>query len=525
VTEIAVVYDGSALLAYAHGQIAAAELISEINAEGRYVGVPATCLAAALAALSDDWDILQLMRLVRTRTVVILPLGAHNADAHNADAHNADAHNADAHNADAEAASAEAASAEAAEALREVSEFARLADGDVAVGHAVAAALEHRAYYATTKPKRATVALPPGWPVLDLSRPGLEPVPVEPPAQADALDQPQHDPGAPTDMPARVRPMLATLGPLPKVGDWGYEFKWDGVRAIAYVTGDEVRLLDRNDRDITQTYPELATLGTALAGHTAVLDGEIVALNPNGVPSLAALQQRMHVRAPSASLISASPVRYYLFDLLHLDGVDLMPRPYVERREALQRLEVIGGTVDTPPYWTGDAGRDLLAAAQELGLEGVIAKQLESAYQPGRRSSAWIKVPLTNTVEVIVAGYKPGGGRRSGMIGSLLVGMYDGDDRLTYVGHVSTGFTEDTLRDLQQRLDPLRRPSSPFDRPVPREQARDAVWVQPVLVGDVTFRSWTLNRPNELRLRNPSWRGLRPDKDPEHVKRPESPGR
>jgi bifunctional non-homologous end joining protein LigD len=145
-----------------------------------------------------------------------------------------------------------------------------------------------------------------------------------------------------------------------------------------------------------------------------------------------------------------------------------------------------------------------------------MAKQLPSPYQPGRRSPAWIKVPLTTTAEVIVAGYKAGGRRRTTTIGSLLVGMFDADDRLAYVGQVSTGFSEDDLRHLQKRLTDLRQPTSPFDVPAPRQHARQAEWVRPVLVAEVTFRSWT----HDCRLRQPSWKGLRPDRDAVEVRLP-----
>lgn len=145
-----------------------------------------------------------------------------------------------------------------------------------------------------------------------------------------------------------------------------------------------------------------------------------------------------------------------------------------------------------------------------------MAKRLSSVYQPGRRSPAWIKTPLTRTTEVIVAGYKPGAGRRAGMIGSLLLGMYDADGELAYVGNVNAGFTEAILRDLQQRLDELGAPSSPFDRAVPREHARDTRWVRPCLVADVNYRSWTADR----RLRQPSWKGVRSDRKPEDVRLP-----
>ena len=314
-------------------------------------------------------------------------------------------------------------------------------------------------------------------------------------------------------MPTLVPPMLASSGALPTGPGWGYEFKWDGVRAIAYIAGG-LRLLSRNDRDVTRAYPELDELAQLLAGRRAVLDGEIVALDADGRPSFSALQRRMHVRTPAAALVAATPVRLYLFDLLHLDGRDTTSLPYTDRRAALEELDLSGESVETPPYWTGEAGRDLATAAAELGLEGVVAKRLGAAYEPGRRASAWVKVPLNETVEVVVGGWRPGAGRRAGTIGSLLLGMYDPRDRLVYVGQVGTGFTQTVLRDLQQRLEPLTRRDPPFDPPVPREHARQAVWVDPVLVGDVTFRSWTPDR----RLRHPSWRGLRSDREPAEIR-------
>jgi bifunctional non-homologous end joining protein LigD len=334
-------------------------------------------------------------------------------------------------------------------------------------------------------------------------------VPTEPAPPPVDLD-------APVEMPATIEPMLATRGALPTDGGWGYEFKWDGLRAIACVDEDGLRLLTRNRTDVTQTYPELDALRAMLSDRRAVLDGEIVVLGRTGVPSFAALQQRMRTPVPTAAAVRANPARFYVFDLLHLDGTDLTPLPYVERRDALQRLAIAGDVADTPPYWSGDAGPAVLDAAGELGLEGVIAKRLESPYQPGRRSPDWIKVPLTNTVEVIVAGYKTGGRRRATTIASLLVGMFDADGRLVYVGQVSTGLGEETLLDLQARLDERRQPDSPFDAPVPRQHAREAEWVRPDLVADVAFRSWTPDR----RLRQPSWRGLRPDRDAGEVRLP-----
>ncbi|MGW5670261.1 non-homologous end-joining DNA ligase [Micromonospora sp. NPDC003776] len=320
-------------------------------------------------------------------------------------------------------------------------------------------------------------------------------------------------------MPKLVPPMLASSGALPTGPGWGYEFKWDGVRAVAYADGG-LRLLSRNDRDVTGAYPELGELPRLLAGRRAVLDGEVVALDAGGRPSFSALQRRMHVRAPAAALVASTPVRLYLFDLLHLDGRDTTSLPYTERRAALAELGLSGESVETPPYWTGEAGRDLATAAAELGLEGVVAKRLDATYEPGRRASSWVKVPLNDTVEVVVGGWRPGAGRRAGTIGSLLLGMYDEQDRLVYVGHVGTGFTQAVLRDLQQRLEPLARREPPFGSPVPREHARHAVWVEPALVGDVTFRSWTPDR----RLRHPSWKGLRSDRDPAEIRLQERPG-
>lgn len=307
-------------------------------------------------------------------------------------------------------------------------------------------------------------------------------------------------------------PMLATAGPVPEGAGWAFELKWDGVRAVVGISGSQVRAVSRNHKDITEGYPELVRLPRQVTGRRLLLDGELVALDGSGAPSFSLLQHRMHVRLPAARLVAQVPVRYYVFDLLHLNGSAIIGWPYQRRRDVLESLELEPGPATVPPGFTGD-GYAVLAAATEHGLEGVVAKRLDSRYEPGRRSHNWIKTPINLTTEVILGGWKPGAGRRAGHIGSLLLGGYDTAGRLVYLGHVGTGFTFDELRRLADRLAPLERPVSPFDEPVPREFARDAHWTEPVLVGEVRYRKLTPDR----RLRHPSWRGLRLDKRPEDV--------
>jgi bifunctional non-homologous end joining protein LigD len=307
--------------------------------------------------------------------------------------------------------------------------------------------------------------------------------------------------------------MLATLGPLPAPPGWGYEFKWDGVRAIVYVESGRVRVVSRNDRDVTDSYPELRGLLSRFPRRRLILDGEIVALNSRGAPDFSLLQQRMHVRTPNPGLLARVPVRLYVFDLLHQATQSTVELPYTRRRQMLQDLGIDEDVAATPPWWADEAGGDLMQAAADLSLEGVVAKRLTSPYQPGIRSRFWTKTPLNKTIEVIIGGWAPGEGRRTGMIGSLLLGMYDRSGQLTHVGNVGTGFTHPMLTDLARQLAPLRQPTSPFDPPVPRAQARHATWIQPRLVGEVAYRTLTPDR----HLRHPSWRGLRPDREPDEV--------
>jgi len=314
--------------------------------------------------------------------------------------------------------------------------------------------------------------------------------------------------------PPVLRPMLATLGKMPSGPRWAFEFKWDGVRAVTSVDAGNVRVISRNDIDITSSYPELLGLPAQLGRARVVLDGELVTLDKRGAPSFGLLQQRMHVRRPDEGLLSRYPVKYYVFDLLWIDGESAIGWPYRRRREALEKLKLHGrAPMSVTPRFPGP-GDDVLEAALANGLEGVIAKALESSYEPGRRSLAWIKVPLNLTKEVIVVGWKPGAGRRAGMIGSLLLGAYGKDGKLEFIGHVGTGFTDNALRALAERVAPLKQATSPVDgAPVPREHARNANWLKPSLVGEVEFRNWT----PEGRLRHASWRGLRADKTPKDV--------
>jgi bifunctional non-homologous end joining protein LigD len=318
-----------------------------------------------------------------------------------------------------------------------------------------------------------------------------------------------------------IPPMLATLGALPTGPGWAYEFKWDGVRAVTYVQPGGVWVYTRNDRDVTTTYPELAELTGLLGQRRVILDGEIVALDPVGRPSFAQLQRRMHVVAPTASLLAAVPVGYYVFDLVHLDGESTLPLPYRQRRELLAGLSLAGDVVQVPQHFLGVAPAEVSAAAVRRGLEGVVAKRLGSPYRPGRRSTDWIKTPINRTQEVVIIGFKPGEGRRAGTIGSLALAVHDSDDTLTFAGGVGTGFTQAMLIQLQQQLAPWRRATAPVAG-VPREHARGVQWVEPLFVGEVAYRTWT----PDGHLRHPSWRGLRPDRTPDEARRadPTSPG-
>ena len=318
-------------------------------------------------------------------------------------------------------------------------------------------------------------------------------------------------------VPRLIRPMMATLvHELPGEQDrYGWELKWDGVRAIAYVCSGDVRLLSRNDNDMTASYPELGVLAR-LADVPVVLDGEIIALR-GGRPDFGALQARMHVRQPAQRLLTAVPVHYYVFDLLHHGGRSLLNEPYTTRRGELDGLALDQEPVRTPPWYSGSAA-DVRAASIEQGLEGVVGKQLTSRYRPGRHRE-WIKVKNVRYQEVIIAGWAPGKGTRAGMIGSLLLGIYDHQGRLRYAGAVGTGFTEAALRTLAEQLRPMHRDESPFGEPVPLPHARKSRWVTPTLVGEVAFTEWTSDNV----MRHPSWRGLRPDKQANQVRREDLP--
>ncbi|WP_199431463.1 non-homologous end-joining DNA ligase [Qaidamihabitans albus] len=319
-----------------------------------------------------------------------------------------------------------------------------------------------------------------------------------------------------TPLPELIEPMLATTGTLPPVeadDDWAYEFKWDGVRALARVEGGRATLFSRKGNDITGTYPELRGLGEQLGMTQAWLDGEIVALR-EGRPSFKALQTRMHAGDQRArQLAKHQPVTYLIFDLLHLDGRSCLSLPYHRRRELLEALELSGRHWQLSPCFPGE-GAAVVEAAAEQELEGVIAKRAAAPYSPGRRTTDWLKITDLHTLDAVIGGWRPGEGKRSDTFGSLMLGL-PAEGGLRYIGQVGTGFTEDMLRTLLGKLRKLERKTSPFVTEVPRDRARGARWVSPKLVGEVVFKDWTADG----RLRAPAWRGLRPDIDPEELDR------
>jgi bifunctional non-homologous end joining protein LigD len=313
------------------------------------------------------------------------------------------------------------------------------------------------------------------------------------------------DPSA-EEMPEFVEPMLAKLSTLPaEDSQWAFEVKWDGVRAITHSQPGRIGFVSRNGNDVTGAYPELRALNRELGSHEAILDGEIVAFDEAGRPSFQALQSRMHLRGESAvrQLTQSKPVTYVLFDLLWLDGHSLMGLPYSERRARLEGLELDGEHWRTPSFQAGE-GKAFLAATREQGLEGVVAKRLDSAYTPGGRGGSWLKIKNIQRQELVIGGWTEGKGSRAKGIGALHLGVNE-NGALRYAGRVGTGFDAAELGRLSGLLAPLAREDSPFAGAQP---PRGAHFVEPRLVCEVEFTEWT----RAGTLRHPSYKGLREDK-------------
>ena len=312
--------------------------------------------------------------------------------------------------------------------------------------------------------------------------------------------------------PREYRPMLARRGSEAGLGalddEWAFEMKWDGIRAVVSVDPSGVTVRTRSGADVSHEYPELGSLGHAISAEDAVLDGEIVAFDARGVPSFGRLQQRMNLTKPReiSSARARVPVVFVAFDLLRVNGRSCVSLPYHQRRELLAEVVEEGSPeapVTVPPAFEGDA-EGAMAASRQLGLEGIMAKRQDGVYHPGVRSPDWLKFPRADTAEVVVIGWRVSEAEPGG-IASLLVAV-PGPDGLQYAGRVGTGFSSEERRAIRSRLLRAERRTPPVE--VPAVDRRDARWVTPRLVGEVTFRE----RTADGRLRHSAWRGWRPDK-------------
>lgn len=299
-----------------------------------------------------------------------------------------------------------------------------------------------------------------------------------------------------------LAPMLATHGSVEKLTPvvWAFEGKWDGYRLLVDADHGDLLLRTRSGRDVTHEYPQLKALAADLADHHVILDGEVVALDSSGVPSFGAMQNRA----------SGSNIEFWAFDILQLDGRSLLRAKYSDRRKLLEALARGGGLV-VPEQLPG-SGAEALEYAREHGFEGVVAKKRDSTYQPGRRSQSWVKDKLWRTQEVVIGGWRAGEGGRTSGIGALVVGVPD-EDGLHFAGRVGTGFTEKMLKELRATLKQLETDESPFSKRLSGPDAKGVTYVRPELVGEVRYSE----RTSDGRLRQPSWRGLRPDKSPDEV--------
>jgi bifunctional non-homologous end joining protein LigD len=319
-------------------------------------------------------------------------------------------------------------------------------------------------------------------------------------------------------MPRVIHPMLATLVDAAFDDEqWLYEIKWDGYRAIAFLESGSVRLVSRNQNDLTAAYPELGSLGDNIRARNAVLDGEIVALDNQGRPSFSLMQQRTGVGEGGRRIRRTRddiPVVYYVFDLLYLDGYNLMQADLERRKELLASIITPNDLVRYSDHYVGK-GRALFAAAAERKLEGIVAKRRGSCYVQ-KRSREWLKIKIVRQQECVIGGYTDPRGARENL-GSVVLGLYDDHGRLIHVGHAGSGFTGESHAALWKRLHAIETKHSPFYGKV--ESTRPVHFVEPELVAEIKFTEWTQKgESGGVKMRAPVFQGLRFDKKPEECR-------
>ncbi len=320
---------------------------------------------------------------------------------------------------------------------------------------------------------------------------------------------------SPDPLPAKIHPMLATASEKPfNDSAWLFEIKWDGYRAIAFIENKTVRLVSRNQNDLTSQYPELSTIHASLKVTSAILDGEIVALDEEGRSNFSQMQQRTGFTSPTKRSASRPeiPVLYYAFDLLYLDGRDLRKLPLEERKKKLATLipENPEGLLRYSDHVDAQ-GLALFEAARQKGLEGIVAKRKASVYEE-RRSSNWLKIKITQTLDCVIGGYTlPERGRK--LFGSVVLGLYDKKGNLIHVGQAGSGFDESTLESVWKELHSREAKKPPFTGKV--EALKEVKWVKPELVAEIKFTEWTQPGETSPKLRAPVFLGLRPDKSPQ----------
>jgi bifunctional non-homologous end joining protein LigD len=315
-------------------------------------------------------------------------------------------------------------------------------------------------------------------------------------------------------MPSAIRPMLANITEQAfDDPNWLFEIKWDGYRAVSFIENGTIRLVSRNQNDLTPRYPELRELPKFVKAQNAILDGEVVVLDEQGRSSFSLMQQRTGIRAHGRQAAPQRdlPILYYAFDIIYLDGYDLRRVNLEDRKQVLKGILKPGETVRYSEHYPGEQGTALFAVAKEKGLEGILAKKRNSCYEE-KRSSEWLKIKITQTIDCVIGGYTDPEGTRQ-YFGSLVLGLYNEKKQLVHVGQAGTGFNQSTLKQIHSALKEIESNKNPFFGPV---DAKKVHWIKPMRVAEVQFTEWTHETSEGgLKLRAPVFLGLREDKNPE----------